>query len=454
MWDSLAALQFEAVWLMGVWQRSPAGIAVANRNSVLRADFERALPGFTLADNAGSPYCIGQYVVDPHLGGNAGLAIARQQLAQRGLKLILDFVPNHVAPDHPWTAEHPDYFFHASEAELAADPDGYLRCGSRIFACGKDPNFPPWPDVVQLNITHADVRAAAIETLQTIAAQCDGVRCDMAVLMLTDVFHRTWASRIPNPVSTSYWPEIISAIRAAHPNFIFLAEAYWNREAELLTQGFDLCYDKAAYDYLAAGDASGFRSHILAPPAPREQLLRFLENHDEPRASAAFPPARLRACAVALATLPGAVLFHEGQLEGRRVRIPVFLQRRPVEPADASLQAFYSALLTAIADPIFSRGEWTPCPITGWPDNPTADHLVAWTWQLGSDIRLVVVNLSDSSAQARVHPAWNQPAVSMWSLRDVNTTVTFDRAADEIQTAGLYVSLEPWQFHFFDAQPF
>ena len=109
-WDALAAHGFDAVWFMGVWERSPVGIAISMRNAGLLEDFRRALPDFSIEDNVGLPYCVRRYVVDEHLGGTEGLATARKQLAGRGLRLILDFVPNHVAPDHPWVTEHPDYF--------------------------------------------------------------------------------------------------------------------------------------------------------------------------------------------------------------------------------------------------------------------------------------------------------------------------------------------------------
>ena len=91
-WDAIAKFGFDAVWLMGVWERSPAGIAIANQNTNLLDDFRRTLSDFKLEDNVGSPYCVKRYVVDTHLGGPAGLATARQQLGKRGMKLLLDFV--------------------------------------------------------------------------------------------------------------------------------------------------------------------------------------------------------------------------------------------------------------------------------------------------------------------------------------------------------------------------
>src|SRR3954471_11158981 len=93
-WDAIAALGFDAVWLMGVWERSPAGIAIANQNRGLLDDFRRALPDFQPEDNVGSAYCVRRYVVDEHLGGPDGLAAARRELSKRGMRLLVDFVPN------------------------------------------------------------------------------------------------------------------------------------------------------------------------------------------------------------------------------------------------------------------------------------------------------------------------------------------------------------------------
>src|SRR5271168_576717 len=150
-WDAIARFGFDAVWFMGVWERSPAGIAIANQNKSLVDDFRRALPDFRPEDNVGSPYCVRRYSVDEHLGGREGLAVARRELAKRGMRLILDFVPNHVAPDHPWVSEHPEYFIQGTADETRDDPASFIQADKAVFAYGKDPYFPAWPDVVQLN---------------------------------------------------------------------------------------------------------------------------------------------------------------------------------------------------------------------------------------------------------------------------------------------------------------
>jgi glycosidase len=447
-WDTIAKFGFDAVWLMGVWERSPAGISIANQNKNLIDDFRRALPDFSPADNVGSPYCIRRYVVDKHLGGPEGLAIARRELATRGMKLLLDFVPNHVAPDHPWVAEHPEYFVRGNAEDTRSDPASYLEVQGYVCARGRDPYFPAWPDVLQLNAFQPGLRQAAIETVSSIAAQCDGVRCDMAMLVLNQIFERTWGSRAARRPPTEYWGDVIPAVKRANPYFCFIAEAYWDLEWELQQQGFDFCYDKRHYDRLEHDNAESIRLHLCADLAYQDKLLRFLENHDEPRAATAFSPAKHRAAAVAISTLPGARLFHEGQFEGRKVRVPVFLARRPAEPVDNALQAFYDKLLTAINAPIFRDGAWSLCERSGWPDNISFRNLVAWSWIKDNDRRLVVVNLSDSAAQARVHLPWQEEPGATWHLIDALSDASYDREWDEIAASGLHVELGPWGYCF------
>ena len=333
-WDSIAGLPVDAVWLMGVWERSPLGIRIGMQDQGLLADFRRALPDFSEKDNVGSPYCVRRYLIDEHLGGRRGLAVARQKLADRGIFLILDFVPNHVATDHPWVTEHPEYFIQGNKEDLEKDPSSFFSAGEKVFACGRDPYFPAWQDVLQLNAFHPGLRQEVIETVSGIARQCDGVRCDMAMLLMNKIFERTWGPRAGVRPSSDFWPEVIQAVRQGHSHFLFMAEAYWDLEWELQQQGFDFCYDKRLYDRLGHENAESVRLHLCAVLDYQDKLVRFIENHDEPRAAAIFSPQKGRAAAVTIATLPGAKLFHEGQFEGRKARLPVQLRRRPAEPVD------------------------------------------------------------------------------------------------------------------------
>ena len=446
-WDGIADLKVDAVWFMGVWERSPAGITIANQNKGLLEDFRRALSDFRPEDNVGSPYCVRQYAVDKHLGGPEGLAVARGELARRGIRLILDFVPNHVAPDHPWVMDHPEYFVQGNADDARNDPASFIDVGGKVFACGRDPYFPAWPDVLQLNAFQSGLRQAVIDTLLDIGGQADGVRCDMAMLLINSIFERTWGSRAGQRPPTEYWIDVIFAVKRAHPDFLFMAEAYWDLEWELQQQGFDFCYDKRLYDRLEHDPGENVRLHLCADLAYQNRLVRFIENHDEPRAAATFTPEKERVAAVTIATLPGARLFHEGQFEGRKVRLPVFLGRRPVEPVDPDLRVFYRTLLKAVSDKGLHDGEWRLCERTGWPDNASHQNLVAWCWRSVGEHQLIVVNLSDSGTQGLVRLPWDELTGKSWRMTDLFTGETYERRGDEMCNPGLYVDLPPWGFH-------
>ena len=270
----------------------------------------------------GSPYCVRDYVADDRFGGPEALASARRQLAERGLGLILDYVPNHVAPDHPWLTERRACFLAGTDEDLAAASGCVHPHRRRSRRKGARPVFAPWPDVVQLNAFSPVLRDAVAETLIGIGGQCDGLRCDMAMLMTNEVFARTWGERGGPTPAEDYWPPLIGRLKQAHPDFLLMAEVYWDMEWTLQQQGFDLCYDKRLYDRLVHDPPDSVRGHLQADSTYQERLIRFIENHDEPRAAATFEPAKARAAAVAFSTLQGARLFHDGQLEGFRTRTP------------------------------------------------------------------------------------------------------------------------------------
>ncbi|MGK5682118.1 alpha-amylase [Actinoplanes sp. URMC 104] len=428
VWDELRG--HDAVWLMGVWERSPAGMAVALANEGLCKEFEAALADFADEDVVGSPYCVRRYEVDERLGGAAGLLVARAELLRRGLRLILDYVPNHVAPDHPAITELPDWFVNGTAEDLARDPDGWFAAGDRVIARGRDPYFPPWPDVAQLNAFHPELRRATVDTLLAIADQCDGVRVDMAMLMFNDIFAGTWGRWAGPRPEAEFWPEIVAQLPE---DFVLIAEAYWDTEWELQQQGFHFCYDKRLYDRLAHEDAASVRAHLTAGLDFQAKLVRFTENHDEPRAATALPGARGRAAAVVIATLPGATLWHDGQFEGRTVKLPVFLGRYPDEPVDEELRAFHRRL----AGLGVRQGEWRLLDDR---------DVLAWTWQDERTRHLVVVNFADRPAWTRVRLPWSS-AGKQWRLIDLLDDRVFDRDGDELENLGLYVELPAWGCH-------
>jgi glycosidase len=405
-WDAVADGGFDAVWLMGVWRRSPAGVVIARADDPLLAWFASTMPDFEPADVVGSPYSVRDYVVDDHLGGPAALAAARRALAHRGVGLILDVVPNHVAVDHPWVTEHPEWFIRGSADDLDRDPGSFVSVGDEVIANGRDPYFPAWRDVVQVNAFSDGLRSAMLTTVTAVAAQCDGVRCDMAMLVRNDVFSRTWGARAGPIPDDEFWPAVIDGVRARHPGFVFIAEAYWDTESALHSDGFDQCYDKRFYDALR--DAPTTLRDVLSTEEPdRRRLLRFTENHDEPRAPVAFGD-RDRQAAVAALTQDGPRLIHQGQVDGRRRRLPVQLGRFADEPVDTDRALFYRALLGVLDTPGLRDGSLDLCAA-----DDAAPTVIAWTRTAHDDRWLIVVNVSEVSAAGRIRIGWVNPPSHM-----------------------------------------
>ena len=227
--DGLAEKGFDWVWLLSVWQTGAAAQKISRSNPEWRNEFQQTLPDLREEDIGGSGFAITRYTVSVGLGGDAALARLRERLSKRDLRLMLDFVPNHMAPDHPWVEQHPDYFIQGGENDLANSPQNYFRTtilrGPLVLAYGRDPYFPGWPDTVQLDYSNPATQEAMTGELAKIARQCDGVRCDMAMLVLSDVFERTWGRRAP-----LFWPNAIKRVRESVPAFCFMAEVYWDLE--------------------------------------------------------------------------------------------------------------------------------------------------------------------------------------------------------------------------------
>ena len=448
--DRLAELGFDWVWFLSVWQTGPAAQAISRAHPEWRREFAETLSDLEEVDIAGSGFAVQSYTVHRELGGDAALARLRKKLKQRGLMLMLDFVPNHMAPDHSWIDEHPDYFVHGSESDLVRAPQNYCRVqtknGSVVLAYGRDPYFDGWPDTLQLNYGNADLQQAMIGELTRIAGQCDGVRCDMAMLVLPDVFERTWGIR-----ADLFWPRATESVRRKHPQFRFMAEVYWDLEWTMQQQGFDYAYDKRLYDRVRDGHVRPVREHFHAGLDYQDKLARFLENHDEPRAAATFSPDIHKAAAVIVFLSPGLRFFHEGQFEGRRKRISPHLVRRPREPVDLGMHAFYERLLAVLRNPAVRDGQWQllEC-VAAWEGNWTRDCFLAFTWQGSTRDRvLVTVNYAPNQSQCYVRLPFGDLEDRQWRLDDLVGHATYERNGTELREHGLYLDEPPWQARVF-----
>ena len=448
--DRLAQQGFDWIWLLSVWQTGPGAQRVSRSNAEWRREFQETLPDLREDDIAGSGFAITGYTVHAHLGGDAALARLRERLRKRGLRLMLDFVPNHMGLDHPWMEDHPDYFIHGSELDMVRAPQNYTwvkrKNGDLLLAYGRDPYFSGWPDTLQLNYANPALQEAMIGELLKISGQCDGLRCDMAMLVLPDVFERTWERRAP-----LFWPAATGRVRERVPGFLFMAEVYWDMEWTLQQQGFDYAYDKRLYDRLREGHARPVREHFHAGLDYQDKLARFLENHDEPRAAATFSPEVHRAAAVVTFLSPGLRFFHQGQFEGRKKRISPHLVRGPQEPVDEQLQEFYKQLLTILRRPEVRDGRWQLLDCSpGWDGNWTHDCFIAFAWQNPNGERLVTaVNYAPNRSQCHIRLPFADLGGKQWLLQDQLQAADYEWSGDDLQGRGLFLDMAPWQASVF-----
>lgn len=435
---------FTHIWLMGVWTTGAQSREIALRHPDLRREYDRILPGWTDADVPGSPYSISDYSVPITLGGDEELKKFRTKLNKLGIKLILDFVPNHMGVDHPWVSAQPELFV-LSPKSVEGTFEAKTKAGPRFVANGKDPYFAPWTDVAQLDYRRAATRAAMVKLLQNVATKCDGVRCDMAMLMLNDVFARTWAHLPTDETPTEeFWPAAIQAVKAMQSGFIFMAEVYWGLEGRLQSLGFDYTYDKALYDDLIERHAVEAQRKLLTHPTDYvDHSIHFLENHDEPRVAEKLSPPENRAAALAILGLPGMRFLHEGQLAGAKLKVPVQLGRRPVEPDQSEIKVIYAQLIAMLKNSFLGQGTGRIlAPRAAWDGNASHQNFVTVLWPgKENQFDVVVVNLAPHQSQCYV--PLNVPGLAErhWTLRDLLGSESYERVGSDLAQQGLYLDV-------------
>jgi len=451
---------FDFVWFLGVWQIGTAGKNVSRSTEAWQQSFLNCLPDLNQKDITGSPFAVQSYEVDSILGGPAALERLRKRMQGFSLKLCLDFVPNHTAIDNHWVETNPDFYMQGTEADLHAQPENYIKLkstkGEQIFAYGRDPYFSGWPDTLQLNYFNAKFQTEMKTVLNKIASQCDALRCDMAMLVISHVFKKTWGTRttLGNKYlsKSDFWPISIKEVKSSNPDFKFIAEAYWDLEWELQQQGFDYTYDKRLYDRLAHENAGVVNSHLQADWEYSRKMVRFLENHDEKRAAEVFFIEKQCAAAVITFFAPGLLFFHEGQFEGWKKQASVHLNRRPVEATTVSLVNFYSTLLNALKKPALKTSSFQILYARQAYENDVSfkQFVCELRTSKNEKANLIVVNYGPSQAQCFLPlplPELNNIIVT---LNDQLGPHNYQREGSKLISEGLYLNMPPWGYHLFE----
>ncbi len=451
-WQNLASDGIDFVWLMGVWKpcqtTAKYGATADNLNY-----YSTILPDFDPNDVVPSPFAIDDYIINPTLGTLADLLDLKRVLNQLNIKLILDFIGNHFSRDSKLLEIEPQLFLQGSIQDLHQDPGSFFQKDNLVFAHGKDPHFEAWVDTVQVNYFEPVARRFMADTLLKLTEICDGVRCDMTMLMLTDVFGSTWKTllerqNIARPES-DFWQETIHDLKIKNPDFVLIAEVYWNLEYQMQLAGFDYTYDKKLYDYLAANQTESIQQYLHAELNYQQKMARFIENHDEDRSIQVFDKPRVLAAAVAISTLPGLRFYQDGQWWGSRIHLPMQLKRTKTENHDTEIDKFYEKLLEIVESPAIKHGNWQLNQVLPENENNFSfKNIIAWQWQQENEIYLIFINYSDQVAQAFCKLDFNTQKNNLL-LKDLLTDVEYPRDRNDMAQNGLYIKLTPFQSHIF-----
>jgi len=457
-WQNLREKGFDFIWLMGVWETCSSVVDDCCLQPYLVDSYSRALKDWEKSDVIGSPYAINKYEFNPEIGSEKDFLHLKKSMNKIGLKLILDFVPNHFSAASEITKSRPDIFLPSTKELMDQDPITFYKSYHHddiYFTHGRDPFFPAWTDTIQLNYFNPATIEFMSNEILTISDYCDGLRCDMAMLILNNIFNNTWRGILderifPKP-KTEFWKIAIDKVKSADKEFIFIAEAYWNLEWELQQLGFDFTYDKKLLDRLKDGKPHDILEHLLADDEYQSKSVRFTENHDEDRAVTSLGIEKSFSAALIISSVRGMKMFFDGQFTGKRIKLPVQLGRQPNEKNIRVVEKFYDKLFRIFNDETFKNGNCNLLePLQVHPDNYSNRNILGWQWNYMSELRIIVVNYSEETSQCRIKftlPGNNYS--NEMEIFDALHDKGYIRSKSDILENGLFIELGAYQGHIF-----
>lgn len=455
-WDDFAKNGIDYIWLMGIWKSCESAVQKYCFEEELVKNYKRALKDWRPDDVVGSPFAVCEYEINPCLGDKNTLLELKSYLNGKGIKLILDFVPNHFNADSSLIKSKPEIFLYVNRKQFEEDPHTFYQPNSneqKYFAHGRDPFFPAWQDTIQVNFFSEQARVFLTNTLLDLTEVCDGVRCDMAMLALNNVFQNTWGGILKKngheKPDIEFWKYAIEKVKKERADFLFIAEVYWDLEWDLQQLGFDYTYDKKLTDKLKLASPIEINEHLLAVEEYQNKSLRFIENHDEERSLTNLGKEKIKAAAVVMSTILGMHFYYDGQFEGRKIKLPVQLGREPKEILIEEIKEFYNTLLQITKQEIFKNGKWELLsPLKAWESNMTFQNILAWEWVLKAERRIVVINYSDKTSTCMLKldlRGFQEELI----IKDLLNNQTYTRSAEEVYNTGLFIELKPYQSHIF-----
>jgi len=459
--DDLKSIGVDFLWLLGIYEPSLASREISISMKDLHKKYYSSLPDWKEEDVIGSPYAITSYKISREFGGEEVYKKFREKIRKNyKLKVILDFVPNHFAIDSPVVQKHPEFFIRATEEQKNQRPDDFITLNINgkeyIFAHGREPFSPVWKDTLQIDYRSKSAREFMMKELLKLSKKCDGVRCDMSMLLLSDVFFDNWKDYpLPDdyvPAAQEFWSDAISKVKKENPDFIFIAEVYWHREGDLLNLGFDYVYDKIIYEFLVNNQVDLINEYIKQNYTNRKNRFIFLENHDEQRSAHIFTSSKLQAGATLIYTLPGMKLIYDGQLEGREFHHAIQLRRLQEENEKSYIKTFYRTLFSAIKKSSIPEAYFKLLePIPAWEGSPAYHNFIIYLYEdekFNKD--LVVINLSPYQSQCKVKIESYDVINKKFLIKDRLSDEEYVRDGNEMFYQGLYLDLKPYQSQIFE----
>jgi 4-alpha-glucanotransferase len=372
--DTLARWGFSALWLIGLWERSPA----SQRIKQLMGNPEAVASAYSLLD----------YQIAADLGGEEAYQNLAGRAWQRGIRLASDMVPNHMGIDSKWVIEHPDWFIGLSYSpfpaytfngpDLSSDgrvgiflEDHYynrtdaavvfkrldrLTGDQRYIYHGNDGTSTPWNDTAQLDYLKYEVREAVIQTILHVAHKFPIIRFDAAMTLAKRHIQRLWfpepgtggaiASRSEFAMAKAwfdaalpeeFWREVVERVAQEVPDTLLLAEAFWMMEGYFVrTLGMHRVYNSAFMNMLKAEENAKYRSSIKNvleyDPEILKRFVNFMNNPDEETAVAQFgKDDKYFGVCTLLVTMPGLPMIGHGQVEGYREKYGMEYRRAYVD---------------------------------------------------------------------------------------------------------------------------
>jgi len=357
--DKLVRWGFTGLWLIGLWERSPASQRIKQRCGN--------------PDAVSSAYSLYDYAIANDLGGEEAFSNLRHRAWQRGIRLAADMVPNHVGIYSKWIVEHPnwfialdhspfptytfdgenlshdervgvyleDHYYSRNDAAVAFKRIDHWSGSEKYIYHGNDGTAMPWNDTAQLNFLDPEVREAVIQTILHVARKFPIIRFDAAMTLAKKHFQRLWfpepgaggdipsraefgmtRSQFDKAMPQEFWREVVERVAQEIPDTLLLAEAFWMMEGYFVrTLGMHRVYNSAFMHMLRDEKNAEYRQLIKNTlefdPQILKRYVNFINNPDEETAIAQFgSDDKYFGVCTMMATMPGLPMFGHGQVEG------------------------------------------------------------------------------------------------------------------------------------------